>query len=244
MPELYLYCPSGISGDMFLAAMADLGVDFTSLQSAFARAGMDIAINVCDTRDKGIRGKQVRIEASPDQPLRHLDDLSRLLDALPVSDSIRTRTRTALRRLAEVEAEVHCIPLDQVHFHEIGAIDTIVDVLGAFWALESLDIHRVTCSHLPWFTGSVLCAHGVMPLPAPATAALLSGKPVYPTNITKEIITPTGALILDQIVSDYVAGPTGWIQGCGLGLGSLRLENVNGLRAVLVSREPENPEKS
>ncbi len=234
MPELHLDCPAGIAGDMFLAAMAGLGVDFSPLEDAFAHAGVEVGIAVVDARDKGIAGKRMEIGAPGAQPLRHLGDLVAIVHRLPLSAPVRARAEEAFGRLAEVEAAVHGCGLDTVHFHEVGAVDTLVDVVGAFWAMEALGVTRVTCSRLPWFTGTVRCDHGLVPLPAPATAALLQGKPVYPTQFEREIITPTGALLLDRAVDEFVPGPSGRVLGCGLGLGNMELDVVNGLRAFLL----------
>ena len=234
MPELHLDCPAGIAGDMFLAAMSGLGLDLSPLAEAFAAAGVDVSISVRDARDKGIAGKRMDILPARNQPLRHLDDLLAIVEAVPLSHQVRDRAAAAFRRLAEAEAAAHGCGLDEVHFHEVGAVDTLVDVIGAFWALERLGVSRVTCSRLPWFSGTVRCAHGLMPLPAPATAYLLRGKPVYPTEFEAELITPTGALLLDSLVDEYAPGPDGRILECGLGLGTMELPVVNGLRAFLL----------
>lgn len=234
MPELHLDCPAGIAGDMFLAAMAGLGVDFDPLREAFLQAGVEVAISVSDSRDKGVAGKRVDIGAPGAQPLRHVEDLTDIVSRLPLSASVRAGAEDAFARLAAAEAEVHGCRPEEIHFHEVGAVDTLVDVVGAFWALERLGVSRVTCSRLPWFTGTVRCEHGLVPLPAPATAALLQGKPVYPTQFEREIITPTGALLLDRLVDEFVPGPSGRVVGMGLGLGNMELDVVNGLRAFLV----------
>jgi uncharacterized protein (TIGR00299 family) protein len=235
MPELHLDCPAGIAGDMFLAAMAALGVDFAPLRAAFVQAGVDVEITALDARDKGIAGKRMQISAPEAQPLRHLADLTAIVRALPVSQAVRQRSEAALARLAEVEAGVHGCALEEVHFHEVGAVDTLVDVVGAFWALEALGVSRVTCSRVPWFSGTVRCAHGLMPLPAPATTVLLQGKPVYPTEFHGELITPTGALLLDRIVDEFTFGPAGCLKRSGLGLGTMELPTVNGLRVLLLA---------
>ncbi|MBP9944733.1 MAG: nickel pincer cofactor biosynthesis protein LarC [Desulfomicrobium sp.] len=235
MPELHLDCPAGIAGDMFLAAMADLGVDLSLLGAAFGQAGVEARVTVQEARDKGIRGKRLNIFAPQAQPMRHLAELTAIVRALPFSARVRERSEDALNRLAEVEAGVHGCAVADVHFHEVGAVDTLVDVVGAFWALETLGIRRVTCSRLPWFSGTVRCAHGLMPLPAPATTVLLQGKPVYPTQFEGELITPTGALLLDRMVDEFVSGPAGRLERTGLGLGTMELPTVNGLRVFLLA---------
>jgi uncharacterized protein (TIGR00299 family) protein len=222
---------------MFLAAMADLGLDLSPLSAAFTEAGVAVEIAVQDGRDKGIRGTRLKILAPHAQPLRHLADLTGIVHALPFSARVLARAEDALTRLAEVEAGVHGCALEHVHFHEVGAVDTLVDVVGAFWALETLGVTRVTCSRLPWFSGTVQCAHGLMPLPAPATLVLLQGKPVYPTRLEGELITPTGALLLDRMVDEFTAGPIGRLERTGLGLGNMELPTVNGLRALLLAGE-------
>lgn len=243
MPELHLDCPAGIAGDMFLAAVADLGVDFSQLQAGFARAGVHVEITARDVTDKGISGKRLEVAASDAQPLRHLADLTEIVRALPFSERVRSRSEDAFGRLAEVEAGVHGCALEHVHFHEVGAVDTLVDVVGAFWALETLGVTRVTCSSLPWFSGTVQCAHGLLPLPAPATLALLQGKPVYPTQFEGELITPTGALLLDRMVDEFTLGPSGRIGRCGLGLGNMELPTVNGLRVLLMEGDGPGAER-
>lgn len=234
MPELHLDCPAGIAGDMFLAALADLGLDFEPLQEAFVQAGIAVDIVARDARDTGLAGKRMDISFPGAQPLRHLADLAAVVEALPLSEQVRDRALGAFKRLAEVEARVHGCGVDEIHFHEVGAVDTLVDVVGACWALERLEIKRVTCSHLPWFSGTVRCAHGLMPLPAPATLELLLGKPVYPTHHCGEIITPTGALLVDRLVDEFVLGPAGRIVRRGLGLGHLELCVPNALRLFLL----------
>ena len=233
--KLYLQCATGISGDMFLAALADLGLDIRPLQAKLQDLDMGVSLEAAGTRKHGLRGSQLRVAWDPEaQPLRHVDDLLTLVDRLDLSPSVRKRSRAALQRLAEVEAAVHGIEVQEVHFHEVGAVDTLVDVVGGFWALEQLGIEEVHCSHLPWFQGTVNCAHGSLPLPAPATLELLQGKPVYPTGFNQEIITPTGALLVDQIVSRFEPGFSGKVARSGLGFGSMDLgPTPNALRAVL-----------
>lgn len=220
---------------MFLAAMADLGVDLSLLGAAFAQAGVEVRVTAQDSRDKGIRGKRLNVFAPHAQPMRHPAELTAIVGALPFSARVRERAADALTRLAEVEAGVHGCAVADVHFHEVGAVDSLVDVVGAFWALEALGITRVTCSRLPWFSGTVRCAHGLMPLPAPATAVLLQGKPVYPTQFEGELITPTGALLLDRMVDEFTPGPVGRLERIGLGLGTMELPTVNGLRALMLA---------
>ncbi|MCF8040120.1 MAG: nickel pincer cofactor biosynthesis protein LarC [Desulfohalobiaceae bacterium] len=232
--HLHLDCPTGISGDMFLAAMVDLGLDLAPFQDLLNGCGLDVTIEGRpETRD-GLQGTGLRITTNRPQVFRDLDSILTLITASRLTPKVQRRSRLAFQRLAEVEASVHNVELSAVHFHEVGAVDTLVDVLGCFWALEQLEVTAVSCSSLPWFQGLVDCEHGRLPLPAPATVELLRGKPVYPTAYQKEIITPTGALILDQTVSLFADGPRGRLEKNGTGWGTMDLgATPNGLRAFL-----------
>lgn len=238
MRVLHLDCAAGIGGDMLLAALAGLGLDLHPLVKTL---GEDVLTDISLQREtrSGMTGERLHLELAP-APFRNLKDILAVLDDAMLSESVRSKTVRALTRLAEVEAAVHDMPLDRVHFHEVGAADTIVDVAGAFWALEQLDIERVTCSPLPWFAGTVRCEHGELPLPAPATVQLLTGKPVYPTESTKELITPTGALLLDQCVDVFLPGPQGVLLASSLAYGAMDQGGGLGLRVFLLEAEEQH----
>jgi hypothetical protein len=229
--HLHLDCSFGLGGDMFLAGLAGLGLDLTPLESMFREAGLSRTLAARTECRAGMAGLRLHIEERGDQPLRHLPEILALVEALPLSQAVQTRSAAAFRRLAEAEAAVHGCGLEDVHFHEVGAVDTLIDVAGAFWGMESLGVARVTAGTLPWFTGTVTCAHGELPLPAPATVWLLQGKPVRPTDSTDELITPTGALLLDQLVEEYQPGPEGVLAASALAYGSKDLGG--GLRLFL-----------
>jgi uncharacterized protein (TIGR00299 family) protein len=231
---LHLDLTSGLGGDMLLAALADLGLDLAPFAALLDRAGLPIAISAPEQSVRGIGGRRLDLAFPPDQPLRHLHDLTGIVDRLELSPAVRDRAKAALARLAEAEAAVHCVPLDHVHFHEVGALDTLVDVVGAIWGIEALGVDEVRASALPWFGGFVDCDHGRIPLPAPATVKLLQGKPVFPTDIKAELVTPTGALLVDRLVDRFDAGPEGVVLATGTGYGTLDIPgHYNGLRAVL-----------
>ncbi|MFV0348220.1 MAG: nickel pincer cofactor biosynthesis protein LarC [Halodesulfovibrio sp.] len=234
MRSLFLDCSFGLGGDMLLAALHGLGVDYAPLESMFAGAGIPVEIRPLPVSRQGIAGSAMRIHWEDDQPLRHLHDLEDILQRLAVSGSVREKSMKALHRLAEAEAAVHGVPVESVHFHEVGAVDTLVDVAGAFWALEQLGVREVVCSSLPWFTGTVECEHGTLSLPAPATLRLMQGKPVHPTDFTQEMITPTGALLIDALAARFAEGPQGTLLASGLGYGSR--ESGGGLRVFLLEQ--------
>ena len=242
MRAIHLDCGFGLGGDMFLAALADLearlnendGGFVAGLEAALRRAGLEVSVSCPVTRKNGLAGRRLVLEHANGQPLRHLPDILAIVERMGLDAALAARLVRAFTRLAEVEAGVHGIAVGQVHFHEVGAVDTVVDVAGAFKGLRALGVERVTAGPLPWFAGMVDCAHGRLPLPAPATLELLRGKPVYPTKIRREIITPTGALILDQAVDAFGPGPEGVILGSGTGWGNLDLgPGCTGLRAIL-----------
>lgn len=239
MRVLHLDCAAGIGGDMFLSALAGLGLDPGPLVDLLGESVLHGISLQTETRG-GMAGGRLHLQPA-DTPFRSLGNILKVIDASGFSETVRSQTSRALARLAEVEAAAHDIPVERVHFHEVGAADTIVDVAGAFWALEQLGIERVTCSPLPWFTGMVRCEHGTLPLPAPATVKLLEGKPVYPCDKTVELITPTGALILDQCVNMFSSGPEGLLLDSSLAYGTLDQGGGAGLRAFLLEAEDQQP---
>ncbi|WP_084185280.1 nickel pincer cofactor biosynthesis protein LarC [Desulfonatronum thiodismutans] len=244
MKALYLDCPSGISGDMLLAGLIDLGLDIVALERLFHQAGMDVDLRTVQDVRCGLAGKRLEVRSSTAQPLRRLPEILELLDGLPLVPDVGRRTRRAFERLAEVEAKVHGVDPSDIHFHEVGAVDTVVDVVGAFWGLHELGINTVHAGPLPWFRGQVRCAHGLLPLPAPAVVELLHGKPVFSTDHAVELITPTGALLVDQLADEFRPGPQGTLLQCGIGLGTMDLPaQPNALRCLLYSPSLSGNEK-
>lgn len=230
---LYLQIIGGISGDMFLALMADLGVDLKELEKVISEV-VPVEIHYQKRRKMGFSGTVVDVLYNKEQKLRKLKDLISIIDRLSISKDVKDKSIRALEKLAHVEASVHGVSIDDVHFHEIGAVDTIVDVVGCFFCLEKLSIDSVYSSKIPLFEGYIECSHGNIPLPAPATLKLLNGKPVYFTHIQKELVTPTGALILDMVVDSFVDRPSGILSSDGYGIGHMDLDIPNVLRGMLI----------
>ena len=238
MQHLFLDCSHGMSGDMTLASLAHLGVDLSPLPGLLAQAGVACRLEVWQ-EERG-SGPGCRVEVSWEaegQPLRHPADIAAIFAAVPVSDRVRHKALAVLEALTLAEAEAHGVAPEEVHFHEVGAVDTLVDILGACWALDQLGVERVPACALPWFGGSITCAHGEIPLPAPATANLMRGLPVYPTDAKTELVTPTGAALARVLVDEFVEGPEGRLLAMGTGYGARPAPT--GLRAWLVeAREP------
>ncbi len=233
--KLYLDCRHGVSGDMTLAALAHLDIDLAPLQGIINQAGIDCRINVfAETRDSG-PGMRVDVDWPDGQPLRHPADIEAIFRRCAVSETVLGRALKILNSLTEAEAYAHQIPVEEVHFHEVGAVDTLVDVLGAAWAVERLGVKEIMCSPLPWFSGTVECAHGTLALPAPATARLMRDKPVFASAATSELITPTGAAIIHALADRFATGPEGVLRGMGTGYGSRPA--ANGLRVLLCASE-------
>ncbi len=235
--DLYLDCGNGISGDMTLAALVHLGLDIAPLASALARAGVNCRIETWPETRVGGPGRRVDVSWDEVQPLRHPADIAAVFAVLDMGGTARQRALAVLEALTLAEAEAHQIPPEEVHFHEVGAIDTLVDIAGACWGLEQLGVRRVTASPLPWFSGMVQCAHGLIPLPAPAAAWLMRGKPVRPTDAREELVTPTGAALVHVLVDEFTDGPLGVLRALGTGYGSRPARG--GLRAWLAEPAPE-----
>ena len=235
--DLYLDCGNGISGDMTLAALVHLGLDIAPLASALARAGVNCRIETWPETRVGGPGRRVDVSWDEVQPLRHPADIAAVFAVLDMGGAARQRALAVLEALTLAEAEAHQIPPEEVHFHEVGAIDTLVDIAGACWGLEQLGVRRVTASPLPWFSGMVQCAHGLIPLPAPAAAWLMRGKPVRPTDAREELVTPTGAALVHVLVDEFTDGPQGVLRALGTGYGSRPAPG--GLRAWLAEPAPE-----
>jgi hypothetical protein len=235
MRGLYLDCFSGISGDMLLGALVDLGVEPGHLRSRLARLPVrGYRIGVSKVTRARIGGTRVAVEVTSRQPAeRGIREISRLLDRSGLSPAVRARSMAAFDALVDAEARVHRVPREKVHLHEAGAVDAIVDIVGAMVALESLGWPRVVCSPLHLGRGMVTMEHGTFPVPPPAVAELLKGRPCYATEVEGELVTPTGAALAVTIASDFGPLPSMRLQKVGYGAGSREYDHhPNLLRAL------------
>jgi pyridinium-3,5-bisthiocarboxylic acid mononucleotide nickel chelatase len=232
----YLDCFSGVSGDMLLGALLHAGLDHQLLTEELAKLHLDGLEFLTEERSvNAINGIKVTISSDRRQELRTLPAILHLLEQSELDHTIINRSSDIFRALAKAEAKVHAIPIDKVHFHEVGALDTIVDVVGTVIGLHQLGIARLYCSFLPTSHGFVKCAHGLLPLPAPAVCELLHGVPTYGVDLQQELITPTGAALIATLADSFGPLPPMTITATGYGAGSHTLANgqPNLLRIII-----------
>jgi len=231
----YFDCFSGVSGDMTLAALVSAGWPAAELQSLPARLRLEgVTIDIQPARRGPFAATRVEVHAPERQPHRHLHHIEAILAAADIGAPVRARAGEVFHRLAEAEAEVHGTSVEKVHFHEVGAVDAIVDIVGALAGLEALRIGRVYCSTLPLGGGTVMSEHGVIPVPAPATANLLRGIPVRMGPVEAELVTPTGAALVSTLVEDWGRPPAYRLEAIGTGAGARDFpEHANVLRLLV-----------
>jgi pyridinium-3,5-bisthiocarboxylic acid mononucleotide nickel chelatase len=231
---MHFDCFSGISGDMTLAALLDAGVDAEAIRQGIASLGLPIRFEAAKIRKGGFAATQVTIEAPEEHTHRHLPDVEAILNRGQLTPSQRGLALRIFRRLAEAEAAAHGMPVEKVHFHEVGALDSIADITGVAIGLDLLGAERITSRSVPTGSGMVRCAHGLMPIPAPGTAALLKGVPLAASPIKAELTTPTGAAILTTVVQEWIEQPVMTIERIGHGAGQRDfLEQPNILRLFI-----------
>ena len=235
MRGLYLDCFSGISGDMFLGALVDLGVEPAYLCARLrALQVRGYTLSASRVTRGGLSGTKVEVEIeSVRQPERNLRDIARIVERSRLSPEVRRRSMAAFTTLVEAEARVHRVPREKVHLHETGATDAIVDIVGAMIGLERLGWPRVVCSPLHVGRGMTTMEHGTFPVPPPATVEILKGRPVYATHVEGELVTPTGAALAASLSADFGPLPPMRILKVGYGAGSKQFDHHPNLLRVL-----------
>jgi uncharacterized protein (TIGR00299 family) protein len=236
-------CFSGISGDMTLAALVDAGVDGNAIRAGLESLGLPIKIEFEKVKRNGFAATYANIEAPEEETHRFLPDVEAIINKGRLSAKQRDLALSIFRRLAVAEGAVHGHAVEKVHFHEVGALDSIADIIGAAIGLDLLGVERFTSRSVPPGSGSVKCAHGIMPIPAPATAELLKGVPLAAAPVKAELVTPTGAAILTTVVSEYTDQPTMTIERIGCGAGKRDFwEQPNILRLFVgTAKQPAAP---
>ncbi len=250
MKILYYDCFSGISGDMNLAAMIDLGVEPEVLIQKLSGLGLDdrFSLQVSRQACSGIWGTQVHVvlEEQDHSHYRTLQDIEALIQESRLSETVKTLSLKMFTLLAEAEARVHGKGVYEIHFHEVGAVDAIVDIVGAAICYEQLGIDAVWCSAVELGSGFVHCAHGIMPVPVPAVVEILKGCPVSFGEVKEETTTPTGAAVLLALTDRFTDTARMQVEKAGYGIGHRKSKVPNMLRAYLarVFEHPGGPQKT
>ena len=236
MKIAYFDCFAGISGNMALAAVADAGIGPAGIREALAGLKLSgFRLHFSRRKEQGLAGLHFRVELTGRRSTRrNLEDITRLIRQSRLPPEVKAKSISVFAALARAEAKVHQVPVPEVHFHEVGAVDAIVDVVGTVAGLEALKVGRVVCSPLPLNRGEVLCQHGLLPLPAPATLALLKGVPVYGSAAEGETVTPTGAALVRTLAQDFGLLPAMTLDQTGVGLGDRRIEGRPNLLRLIV----------
>ncbi len=235
----YFDCFSGVSGDMCLAALVSAGWPAADLLALPARLKLEgVTIQVSEVRRGPFVAKRVEVAAAADQPHRHLRHVVAMIDAADLDPAVKAQARAVFERLADAEAEVHGSTREKVHFHEVGAVDALVDVVGTLEGLRALGVEEVYSSPLRLGRGAVHSEHGLIPVPAPATTLLLRGVPVEMPDIEAELVTPTGAALLTTLVRHWSGEPAFRLERVGTGAGGRDLkEQPNVLRVLIGERD-------
>ncbi len=236
----YFDCFSGISGDMTLGALIDLGVPLKYLEDRLNSIPLtDFNLTVTPVHRNGIRAMSVIVGMVDDQTARNFSDIRSLIVNCPLSERIKSTSLQIFKRLAASEAHIHSCSTEEVHFHEVGGIDAIVDIVGTAICLDYLGIERIIASHIPLGKGFVTCSHGKLPVPAPATLDILKGVPVYGTDIPHELVTPTGAAIIVTLAEGFGDMPDMTTTDIGYGAGQRELEAGPNLLRIITGTESE-----
>ncbi|HKX29545.1 MAG TPA: nickel pincer cofactor biosynthesis protein LarC [Blastocatellia bacterium] len=250
---LYLDCFAGASGDMFIGALLDCGLDFNHLRGELAKLGVEgYELSLTRVDRSGISASKFDVLLTGEKPSaghhhhhdhhhdhhdhahRSLSGIQRLIQSAGLEPRVKERALTIFQRLGEAEAKIHNVPIEAVHFHEVGAIDSIIDIVGACIGLDALQIDRIISSPIHVGYGTFKCEHGTYPVPGPATIELLKGAPIYAKEIEGELLTPTGAAIISTLASGYGHLPLMRTERIGYGAGTRTYPKFpNVLRAVI-----------
>jgi hypothetical protein len=238
----YLDCASGISGDMTLAALVDAGVDLDRLNTAVGSLGLPgCRLRAEEVKKHGFRATQIVVDHEHEHAHRHLHQILAMIDAGELTARQKDTARRIFTRLGEAEAKVHGLPIEKVHFHEVGAADSIADIVGAAVGFDLLGADRIVASPVPTGSGTIRIAHGECGVPAPATAELLRGIPLAESSIQSELTTPTGAAILATLADSFGPLPAMKIQRIGYGAGQKDFAERPNILRLLVGEAVDAP---
>ena len=233
MKIAYFDCSSGLAGNMVLGALLDAGLDYKELKKELKHLKLKAySLKLKAIKKHHINGTYFEVFTS-EQHHRNLADILKLINKSKLSKTVKTLSTKIFRRLAEAEAKVHGVPVNKIHFHEVGAVDAIIDIVGAAIAIEKLGIEAIYASPIPHGQGFIQHAHGILPNPAPATAELLKGIPTYGIEVKGEVVTPTGAAIISTLASGFGPAPKMAVEKIGNGAGSNSFPTLGMLRVYI-----------
>ncbi len=236
----YFDCFSGISGDMTLGALVDLGVPIEWLKGQLGRLPLEnFDVTATSTHRNGVHANLVNVAVIDDKTSRNFCQIRTLIDNSPLTDTVKSTSLKIFQKLAEAEARIHSCSLEDVHFHEVGGIDAIVDIVGTALGLEYLAIKKIIASPIPLGKGFVTCSHGKLPVPVPATLGILKNVPVYGTTIPHELVTPTGAAIISASAQGFEAMPDMVIEKIGYGAGQRDFADRPNLLRIILGNEAQ-----
>jgi hypothetical protein len=243
MKIAYFDCFSGIAGDMTVGALIDAGADPAALFAGLESLGTGARFSAEKVKRKGIAGTKFHVEHEDQKKHRHLPHIVKMIEAASLPDEAKANAISIFNVLGAAEAQVHGVAIEKVHFHEVGAVDSICDIVGAAYGLELLGVEAVYASPVNTGSGTIEADHGVMPVPTPATALLLAGKPAYARGPETELTTPTGAAILAGLGKGFGPMPAMEIERSGFGAGSKDFPMMANMVRVLIGRATAAPEK-
>lgn len=237
MKICYFDAFSGISGDMTVGALVDAGADWVQLEGALLSLGLGASFRIEKTKRKGMAASKFHVDFDEQKKHRHLPHIEKIILQGNLSENVKRNALAVFRRLGEAEAKSHNVPIEKVHFHEVGAVDSICDIVGACVALDLLGVQEVRGSRINVGSGTVNTEHGVLPVPAPATAELLKGVPIYASGPEAELTTPTGAALVTTLASGFGTLPSVSVEAQGFGAGNKEFPmQANVLRVLIGER--------
>ena len=221
MNTCYLDCFSGVSGNMLLGALLDGGLKEKTLRAILDTLPISgYQLHIQQIKKQGLAACFVQVKITEEQPHRHPLEIADIITSSALADTVKEKSLRVFARLAKAEAKVHGTTVEQVHFHEVGAVDALIDIVGTVAGFEHLGIDRIYCSPLPVCNGLTICKHGAIPLPAPAVCALLQDVPMYGVELNMELVTPTGAALVSELTHDFGPMPAMTLLATGYGAGS------------------------
>jgi len=239
MTIAYLDCFSGISGDMFLGALLDLGLPFKELEKAISSLPFHgYSVDHRKEMKNGLSATRFLVSVDEHHHVhRNLTDIEEIITEGQLKNDVKQRSMRIFRAIAEVEGSIHSHPPEKVHFHEVGAVDSIIDIVGAAFGVDYLGITAINSSHIPLGSGFVRSGHGTIPVPAPATIALLKGVPVYNSGLEYELVTPTGAALIKEFVDSFEGMPPMIVKNIGYGAGTRDIPGRPNLLRIITGAE-------